>query len=138
LILNHLGMPVFRPDEGTRDAVMAVWRGGVSALVNCPNVFVKIGGIGMDSMFATGWSKRELPPSSDEVVAWWGDDIRFCIDTIGPDRCLFESNFPVDRWSMNYTVLWNAFQKIAASYSDADQDALFSGTAKRAYRLELA
>ena len=51
--------------------------------------------------------------SSDEVVAWWGDDIRFCIDTIGPSRCLFESNFPVDRRSLGYTTLWNAFQKIA-------------------------
>jgi len=137
LIVNHLGMPVFRPDEGSRDAVMAVWRGGINAIAGCPNVYVKIGGIGMDSMFGMGWSKRELPPTSEEVVAWWGDDIRYCIDTIGPDRCLFESNFPVDRWCMNYTVLWNAFQKIAGHYSDAEQDALFSGTAQRAYRLEL-
>lgn len=134
-ILNHLGMPIYRPAEDSREEVMAVWRDGIRAIAACPNIFLKLGGIGMDSMFGMGWSKRERPPTSDEVVAWWGDDIRFCIDTLGPARCLFESNFPVDRWAVGYTVLWNAFQKIAARYGEEEQDALFSGTAQRAYRL---
>jgi predicted TIM-barrel fold metal-dependent hydrolase len=130
-------MPIYRPDTDDRSAVMAIWREGMKALAACPNVVVKLGGIGMDSQFGMGWTKQEKPPTSNQVVAWWGDDIRFCIDTFGPDRCLFESNFPVDRWAVGYTVLWNAFQKMAAIYSDAEQDALFSGTAIRAYKLDL-
>jgi L-fuconolactonase len=138
LILNHIGMPIFRPGEGPdRAEVMSVWREGMAALAQCPNVLVKLGGIGMDSQFGMGWMKQEKPPTSDQVVAWWGDDIRYCIDTFGPDRCMFESNFPVDRWAVGYTVLWNAFQKMAAGYSDQEQEELFSGTAIRAYRLDL-
>jgi predicted TIM-barrel fold metal-dependent hydrolase len=137
IILNHVGMPMYKPEQGPREAVMSVWREGMKALAQCPNVVVKLGGIGMDSQFGMGWTKQDKPPTSDQVVAWWGDDIRFCIDTFGPDRCLFESNFPVDRWAVGYTVLWSAFQKMAAGYSDAEQEALFSGTAIRAYRLDL-
>jgi L-fuconolactonase len=135
-ILNHLGVPLNRGSQSDRAAVMAIWREGLRKVAACPNVFVKIGGIGMDSLFGMGWSKRERPPGSDEVVAWWGEDIRFCIDTFGPARCLFESNFPVDRWSLGYATIWNAFQKIAASYGEDEQAALFSGTAERAYRLQ--
>ena len=138
LILNHIGMPIFRPGEGPdRADVMAGWREGMAALAQCPNALVKLGGIGMDSQFGMGWTKQENPPTSDQVVAWWGDDIRFCIDTFGPSRCMFESNFPVDRWAVGYTVLWNAFQKMAAGYSQDEQEELFSGTAIRAYRLKL-
>jgi L-fuconolactonase len=117
-VLNHLGVPVYRPAEGNRKDVMAIWRDGLRLIATCENIFVKLGGIGMDSLFGTGWSKRDRPPDSGEVVAWWGDDIRFCIDTFTPARCLFESNFPVDRRSVGYTVLWNAFQKIAEPYSE--------------------
>jgi predicted TIM-barrel fold metal-dependent hydrolase len=137
IVLNHVGMPIYRPGTDDREAVMAGWREGMRQLAACPNVFVKLGGIGMDSQFGMGWSARERPPTSDEVVAWWGADIAFCIDSFGPDRCLFESNFPVDRWAVGYTVLWNAFQKMAGGYSEHEQDALFSGTAIRAYRLDL-
>jgi L-fuconolactonase len=136
-ILNHLGVPMYRPAEGNREDVMATWRDGLRRIATCENILVKLGGIGMDSLFGTGWSKRDRPPGSDEVVAWWGDDIRFCIDTFGPARCLFESNFPVDRRSVGYTVLWNAFQKIAEPYSEDEKDALFAVTAQRAYRLNL-
>ena len=135
-VLNHLGMPMFRPEEQQRDVVMAAWREGMRLLAACPNLVVKIGGIGMDSQFGMGWMKRPLPPTSDEAVAWWGDDIRWCIETFGPQRCIFESNFPVDRWAMGYTVLWNCFQKIAAQYGDGEQEELFSGTATRTYRLK--
>jgi L-fuconolactonase len=135
VIANHLGVPIYRPAEDRREEVMEIWRGNMRALAACPNVVVKIGGIGMDRMFGTGWSTREQPPGSDEVAAWWGDDIHHCIALFGPARCMFESNFPVDGESLGYTVLWNAFQKIAARYSDDEQDALFAGTARRAYRL---
>ena len=137
-ILNHLGVPMYRPAQDNREQIMAIWRDGLRRIATCENIHVKLGGIGMDSLFGTGWSRRDRPPSSDEVVACWGDDIRFCIDTLGPARCLFESNFPVDRRSVGYTVLWNAFQKMAARYSEDEQDALFAGTAQRVYRLNLA
>lgn len=138
LILNHIGMPIFRPGEGLhRTEVMATWREGIAALAQCRNVVVKLSGIGMDSQFGMGWIKQDRPPSSDQVVEWWGDDIHFCIDTIGPSRCMFESNFPVDRWAVGYTVLWNAFQKMASGYSEAEQEELFYGTALRTYRLDL-
>jgi predicted TIM-barrel fold metal-dependent hydrolase len=137
IVLNHVGMPMYKPEQGPREDVMSVWREGMNTFAACPNVVVKLGGIGMDSQFGMGWTKQDKPPTSDQVVAWWGDDVRFCIDTLGPDRCLFESNFPVDRWAVGYTVLWNAFQKMAAGYSDAEQDQLFSGTAIRVYRLDL-
>jgi len=134
-ITNHLGVPIYRPAEDKREDVMTIWRKGMRELATCPNVLVKIGGIGMDRMFGTGWSRRDRPPGSDEVAAWWGDDIRFCIDLFGPSRCMFESNFPVDGESVGYTVLWNAFHKIALRYSDGEQNELFAGTARRAYQL---
>jgi predicted TIM-barrel fold metal-dependent hydrolase len=135
-ILNHLGVPVNRGVHGTRAEVTRVWRDGMHKLASCQNVVVKLGGIGMDSMFGMGWGALPRPPDSDHVVEWWGDDIRFCIDTFGPQRCIFESNFPVDRWSLGYTVLWNAFQKIAAAYSEEEQNALFAENAQRIYRLQ--
>lgn len=75
-------------------------------------------------------------PSSDEVLEWWGDDIRWSIDMFGPARCMFTSNFPVDRRSIGYTVLWNAFQKASGSYSGQEQASLFADTAARVYRIE--
>jgi L-fuconolactonase len=105
------------------------------AVAASPDTVVKLGGIGMDFLFGTGWSSRARPVDSDLVAEWWRDDVRWCIDTFGPGRCMFESNYPVDRNSLSYTVLWNAFQKIAAVYSDHEQNDLFSGTAARVYRI---
>lgn len=136
VIVDHLGGPLNVGPYRDRDAVRLVWRSGMEQLAARPNVVVKLGGIGMDRrFFGTGWSSWPRPPRSDDVVAWWGDDIRWCIDTFGPSRCMFESNYPVDRQSLGYTVLWNAFQKIAAGYSDAEQNALFADTATRVYRI---
>jgi predicted TIM-barrel fold metal-dependent hydrolase len=135
IVLNHLGAPLNVGPYRDRDRVRADWQSGLRELATCPNVVVKLGGIGMDFFFATGWSSRSRPPGSDEIVEWWGDDIRWCIDTFGPSRCMFESNYPVDRESFSYTVIWNAFQKIAVDYSDGEQDQLFSDTAIRAYRI---
>ena len=102
----------------------------------CGNVVLKVGGIGMDIYFGSGWTTLDAPPGSEEVAEHWGDDVRFCIDTFGPDRCMFESNFPVDRQALTYPVLWNALQIMAAGYTDTEQDELFSGTATRAYKLQ--
>jgi L-fuconolactonase len=135
IVLDHLGGPLGVDPYTNRDAVRSQWRSSMRALGDCPNVVVKLGGVGMDSVFGMGWSTRERPPGSDEVVQWWGDDIRWCIDTFGPARCMFESNYPVDRMSLGYGVIWNAFQKIASSYTSDEQEDLFVDTAARVYRI---
>jgi L-fuconolactonase len=135
IVLNHMGGPLGVGPYRNRDEVRSHWRAGMAMVAACPNVFVKLGGIGMDYKFGTGWSDRDRPPGSDEVARWWGEDIRWCLDTFGPDRCLFASNYPVDRQSMSYSVLWNAFKKMVAGYTPEEQDAVFAGTAGRVYRI---
>ena len=136
IVLNHLGGPLsVGPYSRDRDQARADWRASMRLVAACGNVVLKVGGIGMDMYYGTGWTTRDAPPGSEEVADHWGDDVRFCIDTFGPDRCMFESNFPVDRQALTYPVLWNALQIMAAGYSNAEQDQLFSGTANRAYRL---
>ena len=136
IVLNHLGGPLgVGPYGPAREQARADWKASMRLVAACPNVVLKVGGIGMDIYYGTGWTAADVPPGSEEVAAYWDDDVRFCIDTFGPDRCLFESNFPVDRQTLTYPVLWNALQIMAAGYTDAEQDALFSGTATRVYRL---
>jgi len=142
IIVNHLGGPLgIGPHAGAGQAEMvAIWRAGIAAAAACDNVVLKVGGIGMGHYFGmesrgTPWADLDTPPDSETVANWWADRVHYCIDTFGPDRCMFESNFPVDRQTLPYTVLWNAFQILAARYSPAEQDALFHNTAKRAYRI---
>lgn len=136
IILNHLGGPLgIGPYADDRDAAMADWRASMTEVARCDNVTLKVGGIGMDGYFGLGWTDQPLPPDSDTVVAAWQDRVHFAIDAFGPSRCMFESNFPVDRQALTYPVLWNALQKMAARYSDEEQTQLFSDTASRVYRL---
>jgi L-fuconolactonase len=136
IVLNHLGGPLaIGPYGQARDQAHTNWMADMKRVADNPNVFLKLGGIGMDDSFATGWATRDAPPTSTEVADYWGDDVRFCIDLFGPERCMFESNFPMDRQTLPYAVIWNSFQIIAAGYSDAEQDDLFSGTATRVYGL---
>lgn len=136
IVIDHLGMPLNVGPYTQREAVGAAWRQAMRLLAACPNVTVKLGGIGMDRMFfRTGWSTRSQPPHSEEVACYWGDDLRWCVDTFGPSRCMFESNYPVDRSSLSYSVVWNTFQRIATLYTDEEQDELFSGTAARVYQI---
>ena len=136
IVVNHLGGPLaIGPYGHARDQARKAWKTNMKRVANTPNVSLKLGAIGMDNAFAMGWSTRDTPPSSEEVAAYWSDDVRFCIDLFGPERCMFESNFPVDRQTLPYPVIWNSFQMIAAGYTDAEQDDLFSGTATRVYRL---
>ena len=135
IILDHLGGPLgIGPYEGRRDEILATWRASMADVAACENVVLKLGGIGMP-IFGMDWHKRAAQPSSEEVEAVWGDPIRWCIDTFGPTRCMFESNFPVDRASVSYSVLWNAFVRIAADYTVAEKRDLFHDTALRAYRI---
>ena len=137
IIVNHLGGPLgIGPYAGHRDEIRPIWRSYLTELAACPNIVMKLGGVGLDSYFGMGWTDRTIPPTSDLVVDFWGSDVLWCIDEFGPDRCMFESNYPVDRQTCSYPVLWNSFQKMTADYDDAEQDTLFSGTARRVYRID--
>ncbi len=135
IVCDHFSTPVgVGQFAGRRDEIFTQWKLDMAELATCPNVVVKIGGMAMpDNGF--GWDVAALPPTSDEFVEAQAPYYEFTIETFGPQRCMFESNFPVDRFSLSYPVLWNAFKKLAAAYSDVEQDALFAGTALRVYRL---
>ena len=81
------------------------------------------------------WHEQALPPTSDDVLATWGDLLDWCLQTFGPSRCMFESNFPVDGETCSYGVLWNAFKKASAGYTADERADLFAGTARRTYRI---
>ncbi len=135
IILNHLGAPLgIGPYAGRRDEVFRQWADGLQQLARCRNVVVKLGGLGMPS-YGFGFHERAVPASSLELAAAWRPYVETCLDLFGPDRCLFESNFPVDRQSCAYRTLWNAFKHMAAGCTTAERTALFSGTAARVYRL---
>jgi len=135
IILDHFSTPLgVGRFAGQREAIFDQWRRDMEALAACPNVIAKLGGLAMPDN-GWGWHRAERPPTSDEFVAAQGAWYRHMIDCFGPERCMFESNFPVDRTAISYPVLWNAFKKIAASCDEAARDALFSGTARRVYGL---
>ncbi len=135
IILNHLGAPLgIGPYAGRRAEVLAAWRPKMEALAALPNVVLKVGGIGM-ARYGMGFEKAERPPTSDELLAVWGDELRWCIDLFGPHRAMFESNYPVDGESVSYAVLWNAFKKVSSGYTEAERADLFRGTARRVYRI---
>lgn len=135
IVLDHVGGPIgLGRYAGRRDEVFAEWRGRIRDLAQCPNVHIKLGGLGM-RMFGFDVHTRDAPPSSEELAAAWRPYIETCIEAFGPTRAMFESNFPVDKGSCSYHVLWNAFKRIAAQYSAAEKAALFAGTATKFYRL---
>ena len=135
MILDHFGTPLGVPPYDTqRKEIFAQWKKDVAAIATCENTRAKLGGLGMPDC-GFGWMGRKMPPSSDEVVAAQADYYHFMIDCFGPDRCMFESNFPVDKFSIAYPILWNALKKIAARYSESEQTAMFKGTASEVYSL---
>ena len=135
IVLGHVGGPIgLGRYAGKRDDVFAEWSARIRELAQYPNVHVKLGGLGM-RMFGFTVHAQELPPSSEELAALWRPYIEACIAAFGPQRAMFESNFPVDKGSCGYAVLWNAFKRIAAGCSAAEKQALFAGTARRFYRL---
>lgn len=136
VVLDHFGGPLgIGPYEGRADEVFEDWRKNIDDLATCPNVVAKLGGINMP-INGFGWHKRAVPPTSDELVAATRRYYEHTIDRFGPGRCMFESNFPVDRESCSYRVLWNAFKKLAAGHPEDEKDAMFYGTATRVYRIE--
>jgi len=135
IIFDHFGGPLgIGPYVGKHAEYFDQWKRDVADLAQCPNVFAKIGGMAM-TINGFGWDKRDRPATSDEFVAAHGEWYDHTIQCFGPERCMLESNFPMDRQSISYPVLWNAFKKIAAPYSEAEKDAMFQGTARRVYAL---
>ena len=135
IVLDHFGTPCGIGNfQGKMHEVFSEWKDDITAMAQCENVVVKIGGLAMP-VNGFGWDRNEKPPSSDEVVAAHENYYRHTIDAFGPSRCMFESNFPVDKLSVSYVVYWNAMKKIAASYSANEQHELFYGTAARIYRV---
>jgi L-fuconolactonase len=136
IVLNHLGTPIgVGPYAGRRDEIFKQWARDLSELASCPNVSIKLGGLLMPYN-GFGFDKEARPPTSDEIVAKQRQYYEYAIDTFGPSRCMFESNFPVDKGAVSYDVLWNAFKKMASVYSAGEKDELFRGTATRFYRLD--
>ena len=135
IILDHVGTPLGRGSfAGRLNERFPIWRDNIHELARSPNVVVKLGGLAM--AFCNFPSFLAEPRASSEQLAReWAPYIEACIAAFGPERCMFESNFPVDMGSCTYATLWNAFKRIAAGYSADEKTALFSGTATKVYRL---
>jgi len=135
IVLNHFGIPLgVGPYAGRRDEVFEVWQQNIRELATCDNVMAKLGGINMPEN-GYGWHTQPKPPSSEQLMQTTRRFYEFTIEQFGVERCMFESNFPVDRVTCSYNILWNSFKRLAAGYSTDDKASLFHDTANRVYRL---
>jgi predicted TIM-barrel fold metal-dependent hydrolase len=136
-VLDHCGGPIgIGSYANRREEIFPVWKASIQEIAKCPNVAVKLGGLAM-RLLGYDFHERPVPPSSEEAAAAWRPYIETCIEAFGPDRCMFESNFPPDKGQCSYQVIFNAFKRIAAQYSEVEKAALFSKTAADVYRLKL-
>ena len=131
MVLDHFGTPLgVGPYASQREQIFEQWKADIAEIATCENVVAKIGGLAMpDNGF--GWHTAERPPTSDEFVAAQGGYYLHTIEQFGPERCMFESNFPVDRLSLSYRMVWNAFKKMIADFTADERDAMLRGTAAR-------
>jgi L-fuconolactonase len=135
IVLDHAGGPIgMGPYAGQRNAVYLRWRQLLQALGGEPNVALKFGGLAMP-LAGFEWRKLPRPPDSQALASAWKPYWETCLDVFGPQRCMFESNFPVDRSGCSYTALWNAFKRLAAPLSQTERQQVLAGTAQRVYRL---
>lgn len=135
IILDHVGGVLgIGPYADKRDEIFEVWKRSIAEVARCPNVVVKLGGLAM-SMCGFGWHRREQPPSSAAMADAMAPYFRHCIEQFGVHRCMFESNFPVDKVSCSYRLLWNAFKRVSQDFSADERASLFHDTAARVYRL---
>lgn len=133
IILDHIGAPLgVGAYAGKRDTVFEDWRFSIAKIAKCPNVVVKLGGLGIP-LCGMGWVGKR--PSASELAKATAPYYLFCIEKFGAERCMFESNFPVDKVSYSYVTVWNSFKLMTASLSKAERAALFHDTAARVYRL---
>jgi L-fuconolactonase len=135
IVVNHVGGPLgIGPYASRRKSVFREWRRCIAELSRCDNVAVKLGGLGM-RISGNNWDRADKPPGSVELAGVFRPYFSWCIDCFGVDRCMFESNFPVDKASYSYTVLWNAFKRLTRAFTQEERLALFYNTAARVYRL---
>jgi predicted TIM-barrel fold metal-dependent hydrolase len=136
IVLNHVGGPLgIGPYASRRDEIFKTWSRGIKELAGCPNVFVKLGGLGM-TICGFDFHKREAKPGSAELADAWRPYLETCIEGFGPARGMLESNFPVDGASCGYAALWNAFKRVTKGASAGEKAALYRDTARRFYRLD--
>ena len=137
IILNHVAiLPSPTSQASQQQERFPVWRDNIRSLSTLGNVVVKLGGLGMPlPAFKSFMSTPRF--TSEQLAEEWKPYIETCIEAFGANRCMFESNFPVDSGTCSYPVLWNAFKRLAAGASTAEKTALFSGTAARVYRLDI-
>jgi len=136
IVLNHVGGPIgIGAYSGRHKEVFPVWADSIKGLATCPNVFVKIGGLGM-RLGGFGFHEQAEPPSSETLAATWRPYVETCIEAFGASRSMFESNFPVDKGSYSYSVFWNACKLLAQGASSGEKAGLFANTARRFYRLD--
>lgn len=135
MVLDHIGGPLgIGAWAGQREHIFQSWRHDIADLAQCPNVYVKLGGCAMP-VNGYSWHRRPQPPTSEEYAAAYREWMLHCIDCFGPQRCMFESNFPVDRISISYRTLYNGFKRIVADFGEEDKRALFHDSAATAYSL---
>ena len=135
IVLNHVGgLLRTGPYANRDDEIMENWRKGIAAVAACPNVVIKLGGLGMVRC-GFDWHTREKPIGSEELAKAMAPFLDYCIDQFTPARCMFESNFPVDKVSFSYDVMWNAFKRLSKGYSTSERAAMFHDTAARTYRI---
>ncbi|MCB1341066.1 MAG: amidohydrolase family protein [Pseudooceanicola sp.] len=138
IVMDHVGGPIgIGPYADRRDEVFADWSHGIRRLASCPNVTIKLGGLGM-RLNGFAFHERTRPPTSEQLAQAWGPYLTTCIEAFGPDRAMFETNFPVDKGAAPGGTVWNCFKRIAGAASTDERDALFFGTANRVYALGLA
>jgi predicted TIM-barrel fold metal-dependent hydrolase len=136
IILNHIGGLYRVGPYGNRDnEVIPAWQSGIDAVAQCPNIYLKLGGVGQPR-YGFDWYTWDKPIGSEELAQHLSPLMNYCIEQCGPDRCMFESNFPPDKVSYSYNVLFNAFKRLSQEYSATERAALFHDTAVRAYRIQ--
>lgn len=137
IVFDHFGGPLgIGPYAGKQAEIFPQWQKDVAELASCGNVVAKLGGLAM-AIGGWGWDTRDKPATSDEIVEKHRAYYMHAIDCFGPERCMFESNFPVDKESVSYGVLWNAFKKMGHEFSEEEQHAMFFETAARTYKLNI-
>jgi predicted TIM-barrel fold metal-dependent hydrolase len=135
IVLNHVGGLLRTGPYANRDnEIMESWRKGIAAVAACPNVVIKLGGLGMVRC-GFDWHTREKPIGSEELATAMSPYLTYCIEQFTPARCMFESNFPVDKVSFSYNVMWNAFKRLSKGYSGSERSAMFHDTAAKTYRI---
>lgn len=138
IIMDHCGGPAgLGVYANRRDEVFKTWKASIQDIAKCQNVVVKLGGLAM-LLLGYDFHTRAKPASSEELAKAWKPYMETCIEAFGPNRCMFESNFPPDNGQCSYQVIWNALKRIAAPYSETEKNRMFEGTAADVYKINLS